>query len=60
MKRWIVNACSYSIEGQNVTEILAYIIELANRGKAGFTVKQLVARLKADAIQDPTAKGVIT
>jgi len=43
-----------------VTEILAYIIELANRGKAGFTVKQLVARLKADAIQDPTAKGVIT
>ncbi|KAJ4051439.1 hypothetical protein NW758_003781 [Fusarium oxysporum] len=59
-RHFFSNACSYSIDGQNVTEILAYIIELANSGKAGFTVKQLVALLKADVVQDPTAKGVIT
>ncbi|KAF5585101.1 hypothetical protein FPCIR_8459 [Fusarium pseudocircinatum] len=46
--------------GQSLLEQLATTIELANKGKAGITVEQLVARLKEEAERDQTAKGVIS
>ncbi|PNP76831.1 hypothetical protein FNYG_09847 [Fusarium nygamai] len=46
--------------GQSLLEQLATTIELANKGKAGITVEQLVARLKEEADRDQTAKGVVS
>ncbi|KAK7591981.1 hypothetical protein V3481_006617 [Fusarium oxysporum f. sp. vasinfectum] len=46
--------------GQSLLEQLATTFKLAQSGKAGITVQQLVTRLKEEANRDQTAKGIVS